>query len=91
MFHLTHKGLLPRVDLEVLLEVESFGIDQEATDWTALVVRPMVIHVDVEVVKVCENCCALDAIYWPKVILYLIFIFANGRVVTACAMTASRV
>ena len=38
--HLTHEGLLPGVDLEVLLEVEPLGVDEKAADWTALVVRP---------------------------------------------------
>ena len=38
--HLAHEGLLPGVDLEVLLEVEPLGVDEKAADWTALVVRP---------------------------------------------------
>ena len=37
---LTHEGFLPRVDLQMLLEVESFRIDKKSTDWTALVIRP---------------------------------------------------
>jgi len=38
--HLAHEGLLPGVDLEVLLEVEPLGVDEKATDRAALVVRP---------------------------------------------------
>lgn len=37
---LTHEGFLSGVDLQMLLEVESFRIDKKTTDWTALVVRP---------------------------------------------------
>ena len=38
--HLTHEGLLPGVDLEVLLEVEPLGVDKKATDGAAFVIRP---------------------------------------------------
>ena len=38
--HLTHEGLLPGVDLEVLLEVEPLAVDEEAAHRAALVVRP---------------------------------------------------
>jgi hypothetical protein len=48
---LTHEGFLSRVDLQMLLEVESFRVDKKTTDWTALVIRPMIIHVNVEVVQ----------------------------------------
>ena len=37
---LTDEGFLSGVDLQVLLEVESFRIDKKTTDWTAFVVRP---------------------------------------------------
>ena len=37
---LTHKWLLARVDLEVLLEVEPFRVDEKAANRAALVVRP---------------------------------------------------
>ncbi len=37
---LTHEGLLPGVNLEMLLEVEPFGVDEQATHGTAFVVRP---------------------------------------------------
>jgi len=49
--HLTHEGLLPGVDLEVLLEVEPLGVDKKATDGAAFVIRPVIIHVYVEVVQ----------------------------------------
>ena len=38
--HLTHERFLSGVDLEMLLEVESLGVDQETTTWTTLVIRP---------------------------------------------------
>ena len=38
--HLTHERFLSGVDLEMLLEVESLGVDQESTTWTTLVIRP---------------------------------------------------
>ena len=38
--HLAHEGLLPGVDLEVLLEVEPLGVDEKAAHRAALVVRP---------------------------------------------------
>ena len=37
---LADEGLLAGVDLEVLLKVEALGVDEEATNWTALVIRP---------------------------------------------------
>ena len=38
--HLTHERFLSGVYLEMLLEVESLGVDQESTTWTTLVIRP---------------------------------------------------
>ena len=38
--HLTYERFLSGVDLEMLLEVESLGVDQESTTWTTLVIRP---------------------------------------------------
>jgi hypothetical protein len=38
---LAHEGLLPGVDLEVLLEVEPLGVDEEAAHRATLVVRPV--------------------------------------------------
>ena len=37
---LADEGLLPRVDLEMLLKVEPLGVDEEAAHRTTLVVRP---------------------------------------------------
>ncbi len=41
---LTDEGLLPGVDLEVLLEVEPLGVDEEAAHRATLVVRPVHRH-----------------------------------------------
>ncbi len=41
---LAHEGLLPGVDLEVLLEVEPLGVDEEAAHRATLVVRPVRRH-----------------------------------------------
>lgn len=38
--NVAHERLLPCVNLEVLLEVEPLGVDEEPADWAALVVRP---------------------------------------------------
>ena len=37
---LTYEWLLSCVDLQMLLEVESFRVDKKTTDWAALVIRP---------------------------------------------------
>ena len=42
---LAAEGLLPRVDLEVLLEVEALAVDEEAAHRAALVAAPVVVHV----------------------------------------------
>lgn len=73
--------LLPSVDLQVLLEVEPLGVDQEAANGAALVIRPMVVHVQVEVVEVAQKAVALDAVQRPKVVFDLAFIIGHGRVV----------
>ena len=41
----------------------------------------MVVHVDVEVFQVGQNGCALDAVYRPEIVLYLVLVLADGRVV----------
>jgi len=48
--HLTHKWLLSGVDFEMLLEVEPFWVDEQSAHGAALVIGPVVIHVDVKVV-----------------------------------------
>jgi len=87
---LTDEGLLPCVDLEVLLEVEPLGVDEEAAHGAALVIRPMVIHVDVEVVKVGEDCGALDAVQRPQVVLDLVLVLADGGVVVGAGLRLVR-
>ena len=37
---LADEGFLPGVDLEMLLEVEPFRVDQQPTDWAAFIIRP---------------------------------------------------
>ena len=41
----------------------------------------MVIHVDIEVFQVGQNGRALDAVYGPEIVLYLVLVLADGRVV----------
>ena len=41
-----------RVNLQMLLEIEPLGIDEKSTDWATLVIWPMVIHMQIEIVKV---------------------------------------
>jgi len=78
---LTDEGFLSGVDLQVLLEVESFRIDKKTTDWTAFVVRPVIIHVDVEVVQARQDCVTLDTVHRPQVVLDLVLVLAHGGVV----------
>lgn len=61
----------------MLLEVESLAIDQQATNWTTLVIRPMIIHVQVKVLQITQKCIAFDTVQWPNVILDLRFIVAD--------------
>ena len=38
--NVTNKRLFSCVDLEMLLEVEPFRVDQQPTDWAAFIIRP---------------------------------------------------
>ena len=49
-----NERLLARVDLQMLLEVEPLRVDEESADGAALVLRPVVVHVQVEVVQVAD-------------------------------------
>jgi len=48
--HLTHEWLLASVDFKMLLEIKSLRVNQQPTDGAALIVGPVIVHVDVEVV-----------------------------------------
>ena len=50
----------------------------------------MVIHVDVEVVKVGEDCGALDAVQRPQVVLDLVLVLADGGVVVGAGLRLVR-
>jgi len=65
------EGLLASVDLQMLLEVETLGVDEEATNWAALVLGPVVVHVKVEVVEITEKHVAFDTIQRPDFVLDL--------------------
>ena len=41
----------------------------------------MIIHVNVEVIKVGQNSGALDAVNGPQIVLYLMLVLADGGVV----------
>ena len=71
------EGLLAGVDFEMLFEVEPLGVDEEAADWTAFVLRPVVVHVDVEVVQAGQDRVALDAVNRPIIVLNLGLILAH--------------
>ena len=60
--YIASKGLLSRVDFQVLLKIKPLGVDQETTDRTTLVIGPMVIHVKVEVVQIAQETVAFDAV-----------------------------
>ncbi len=57
-------------NLKVLLEVESLAVDEQPADGTALVVRPVVVHVRVEGLQVGDVGAALDAVDGPEVVLH---------------------
>lgn len=78
--HLTHEGLFAGVDFKMLLEIKSLRVDQQTTDRAALVVRPVIVHVDVEVVQTGEHGVALDAVYGPHVVLDLVLVLADRGV-----------
>ena len=82
---LAHEGLLARVDLEVLLEVEPLAVDEEPAHGAALVVAPVVVHVLVEVFQGVQGHVALDAGDGPVVVLDLVLVLGDlgrrGRVV----------
>ena len=69
-----NERLFAGVDLQVLLEVETLRVDEEATDGTTLVLRPVVVHVEVEVIQVAEQHVALDAVQGPNLFLDLVFV-----------------
>ncbi len=64
----------------MLLEVEPLAVDEEAADRAALVVGPVVVHVDVEVVEVPDEDVALDAVERPVVAVDLVLVLGDlGR------------
>ena len=65
---------LAGMDPQVLLEIELLALDEEATDGAVFVIRPMVIHVLVEVFQVSELCLALDAVRGPVVALAIVLV-----------------
>ena len=79
--YIASEGLLSRVDFQVLLKIEAFWVDQETTDRTTLVIRPMVIHVKVEVVQIAQETVAFNAIYRPDFVLDLILIIGHRRLI----------
>lgn len=78
---MTNKGFLSGMDLQVLFKVKSLRINEKAADWATFVIRPVIIHVDVEVIEVAKVTRAFDAVEGPHVILDLIFIVTDGAVV----------
>lgn len=92
--NLAGERLLPSVNLQMLLEVEPLAVDQEATDRTAFVIRPVVVHVLVEALQVPERDFALDAVQRPVVVLDVVLVVgdlrgrAGGRVLHLLPVTA---
>ena len=81
------EGFFARVNLQMLLEIEPFGIDEESANGATLVIRPVIIHVQIEVIKVVQLNVALDAINRPHIVLDLVLIIRHrcliGRVPVA--------
>ena len=67
----------------MLLEVETLGVDEEATDGAALVLGPVVVHVKVEVVEIAKEHVALDAVQRPDVVLDLTLVGRDEHVLLA--------
>ena len=84
------EGLFAGVDLEVLLEVEPLWVDQQAADGTALVLGPVVVHVEVEVLQIAEQHVALDAVQRPDLFLDLIFVSRDDCVLFSCDILLGR-
>ena len=74
---LARERLLAGVDLQVLLEVEPLGVDEQAADGAALVLGPVVVHVNVEVLQIAQEGVAFDAVQGPEVVLDLSLVFAH--------------
>ena len=75
--------LLARVNLQVLLEVEPLRVDEQAAHRATLVLGPVVVHVQVEVVQVAEEHVTLDAVQRPDVLLDLALVRRHCGVVFA--------
>lgn len=78
---MTNKGFLSGMDLQVLFKVKSLGINEKAADRATFVIRPVIIHVNVEVIEVAKVTGAFDAVQGPHVILDLIFVVTDGAVI----------
>lgn len=78
---LADKRLFACMNLQMLFKVEALRVDKQSADRTALVVRPMIVHMYVEIIQVGEYGVAFDAVQRPKVVLNLILILANCGVV----------
>ena len=48
------EGFFIRVNHQMLLKIKSFGIDEESTNGATLVIGPMVIHMQFEVIEVVQ-------------------------------------
>ncbi len=84
------EGLLASVDLQMLLEVETLGVDEEATNWAALVLGPVVVHVKVEVVEITEKHVAFDTIQRPDFVLDLTLVGRHEGVLLASRVLLRR-
>jgi hypothetical protein len=60
--NLATERLLSSVDLEMLLEIEPFAVDEESTDRATLVIGPVVVHVKIEVFQIAQKSVAFDAV-----------------------------
>ena len=56
------EGFFIRVNHQMLLEIKTFGIDEESTNGATLVIGPMVIHMQFEVIEVVQQAMALYAL-----------------------------
>ena len=56
------EGFFIRVNHQMLLKIKPFGIDEESANGATLVIGPMVIHMQFEVIEVVQQAMALYAL-----------------------------
>ena len=72
--NITHEWLLSGVDFQMLLEIKPLTIDQQPTNWTTLIFRPVIVHVKVKVLQVSSDDVTFNALDRPLIVLDFDFV-----------------